>query len=206
MSAQDRHDRLHNQQTPSPEAVGDMLRELQTSLEALATRVDALTLDIKAVESGAGRDSRRLGQEVASLGQALVERIRKVETFLTATTSGGGITLSTPVATPVVPLPTRRRRSGPWAWVLSVILAGAAAAGVWVYQSASPGDPTPATQDFVSLPGQPKATAAATGVSAPLPVKTHRALRHRRRIVVVTAEAKPTGLDSIAPAAAANPP
>ena len=206
MSAQDRHDRLHNQQTPSPEAVGDMLRELQTSLEALATRVDALTLDIKAVESGAGRDSRRLGQEVANLGQALVERIRKVETFLTATTNGGGITPSTPVATPVVPPPTRRRRSGPWAWVLSLTLGGAAAAGVWVYQSASPDDPTPATHGPVSLLGQPIATTAARDVSAPLPVKAHKALRHRRRIVVVTAEVKPTGVNIIAPAAAANPP
>lgn len=159
-------DRLHNQANPSPEAVAEMLRELQDSLTALDERLTG----VETAEGQSAGAARRLGLEVAHMGRALAHRVRAMEKNLAE-------------ASPAVPapaiLPPPKRPPEKTLW-LSLALAAALAAvlaGFWLReaQSSVPAAKTPAKTVVPLTPTAPPPSLAPAPVAAvtvkPAPAK-----------------------------------
>ena len=181
MSALDPRNRFHNQENLSSQDLGDMLREIQGSVELLNDRIDELSGQIQLVKNGAGRDTRRLGTEVITMGQALASRVRTVENFIRSPTPQPAPTRE--------PLPRRQSSAG---MVTAMALFSAVfVGGIWTVTHDHSFDAMMAmvsgTTGKILSPGSPAVATVEHG-------RGHRLVHHRSATATSAAEPQTAGL------------
>jgi len=165
-------DRFHNQEAHSPEALTQMLHDLEASHRALEARLGIVTAELagqmQGVEARSDLATRRLALEVAEMGGTLARRVRALQPSVT------------PFAPALArPAPRPRRNGFAWSVALAILLCLGVAAFLLIRKqdSTSTATPVPVTASEpaatlpAALPPPTLATAApqAAGTQAVAP-------------------------------------
>jgi hypothetical protein len=139
-------DRFHNQEAHSPEALTQMLHDLEASHRALEARLGIVTAELadqmQGVEARSDLATRRLALEVVQMGGALAHRMRALQAPITP-------------FTPAMPRPAPRPRRNGFAW--SVALAVLLCLGVAAFLLIREQDSTPAATPVPITASEPAA-------------------------------------------------
>jgi hypothetical protein len=159
-------DRFHNQEAHSPEALTQMLHDLEASHRALEARLGIVTAElagqVQGVEARSDLATRRLALEVAEMGGALAHRVRALQAPITP-------------FTPAMARPAPRRRNGfAWSVAAAILLCLGVAAFLLIREqdatSAATPVPVTASAPAATLPAAPPPPTPAT--AAPKTVQT----------------------------------
>jgi hypothetical protein len=157
-------DRSHNRDVLTPEAITDMLRDLQDAMLSLDERLAAL----ESSRDGTSRDTRSLAQGVADLGDALSRRVRALER---------GMQDPAPILAQVMapPLLTTarapRRTSFAWMIGLACIVIMVALAAFWLLRAESFDRSSVAAAPAVSRPPPSVPSVAEAPIPPPPPMR-----------------------------------